>query len=63
MTRREIELTQLLAAGASNREISRILSISEDTVKNHIYNIYRKAGVRNRNGLVGLLVGRDDTEP
>ena len=63
MTRREIELTQLLAAGASNREISGILSISEDTVKNHIYNIYRKAGVRNRNGLVGLLVGRDDTEP
>jgi len=57
MTRREIEVTRLLANGASNREISRILSISEDTVKNHIYNIYRKAGVRNRNGLVGLLIG------
>jgi DNA-binding CsgD family transcriptional regulator len=56
LTRREIELTRLLADGASNREISRILSISEDTVKNHIYNIYRKAGVRNRNGLVGLLI-------
>ena len=60
MTPREIELTRLLANGASNREISRILSISEDTVKNHIYNIYRKCGVRNRNGLVGLLIGRDD---
>ena len=59
MTRREIELTRLIADGASNREISRILSISEDTVKNHLYNIYRKAGVRNRNGLVGLLIGSD----
>ena len=57
LTRREIELTRLIADGASNREISRVLSISEDTVKNHIYNIYRKAGVRNRNGLVGLLIG------
>lgn len=61
MTRREIELTLLIADGASNREIARTLSISEDTVKNHIYNIYRKAGVRNRNGLVGLLIGRDRT--
>ena len=39
---------QCLALGASNREISRHLTITENTVKRHVYNIFGKLNVRNR---------------
>lgn len=37
-----------LAAGASNREISQHLIITESTVKRHVYNIFGKLNVCNR---------------
>jgi two-component system, NarL family, nitrate/nitrite response regulator NarL len=48
LTRREMEIVENIAAGHSNREIARRLSISEDTVKHHLTNIYDKVGVYNR---------------
>lgn len=45
---RERELLQLLSVGLSNTEIAADLSISLNTVKTHIYNIYKKIGVSNR---------------
>jgi DNA-binding NarL/FixJ family response regulator len=48
LSEREREVLQWLASGASNREISRQLYITESTVKRHVYNIFSKLNVRNR---------------
>lgn len=45
---REIEILRIVATGASNREISEMLFISEGTVKNHLSNILNKLAVRDR---------------
>jgi DNA-binding NarL/FixJ family response regulator len=45
---REVEVIELLAAGASNRRIARKLVIAEGTVKTHITHILRKLGAANR---------------
>jgi len=50
-TAREREILQLLHSGHSNREISDQLGISTETVKRHIYNLFRKTGARNRTEL------------
>jgi DNA-binding CsgD family transcriptional regulator len=62
ITMREKEIIKMISEGASNREISRVLDITDDTVKNHVYNIFRKTGVKNRNGLVGLLLEEKKTD-
>ena len=48
LTPREREIVATIVAGYSNREIARQLSISEDTVKNHLTNIFDKLGVSSR---------------
>jgi len=48
LTRRETEILELLAAGHSNREISKRLFLSEKTVKAHLATVFRKLGVSNR---------------
>ncbi len=48
LTRREREVLQLLAAGASNREIARRLVLSLGTVKKHVSNICGKLDVQSR---------------
>ena len=48
LSEREREVLQWLASGASNREISQQLYITESTVKRHVYNIFGKLNVRNR---------------
>ena len=48
MTKREQDVLELLAGGASNREISRHLYLSEKTVKAHLAAVFRKLGVTNR---------------
>lgn len=48
LTRREIDVLELLAVGSSNREISRHLYLSEKTVKAHLAAVFRKLGVTNR---------------
>lgn len=45
---RELEILELIATGASNKEIARKLYITEGTVKNHVTNILGKLGVRDR---------------
>ena len=45
LTRREIEVLRMIAAGSSNKEIASVLNISERTVKNHISNIFKKIDV------------------
>jgi len=48
LSRREIEVLRLIAAGASNREIAERLFLSIGTVKKHTDNIYAKLGAHKR---------------
>ncbi len=48
LTRRELVLLSLAAASHSNREISQILWVTEQTVRFHLGNIFRKLGVTTR---------------
>lgn len=48
LTRREIEILQLVADGLSNKEIGCRLSITEGTVKNHVHNALEKLQLENR---------------
>ncbi len=48
LTPREKEVLQLIATGASNREIAHQLYISEGTVKNHVTNILNRLNLRDR---------------
>ena len=47
-TKREIEVLYQLLLAKENKEISRVLCISEHTTKAHLASIYKKLGVTNR---------------
>jgi DNA-binding NarL/FixJ family response regulator len=61
---RELEVLELVARGASNRDAAKRLFISEATVKTHLIHIYSKLGVNDRAAAVaeafdrGLLIPR-----
>ncbi len=48
LTKREQEILTQLTTGEPNSVIASRLHLSEHTVKNHMYNIFRKIGVKNR---------------
>jgi len=48
LTKREVEVLQVLAKGKSNREIAEILTISETTVRTHVSNILGKLHLASR---------------
>lgn len=48
LTTRELEIVTLVVAGYSNPDIAQRCSISEQTVKHHISNVFDKLGVSNR---------------
>jgi DNA-binding NarL/FixJ family response regulator len=48
LTRREHEILSLVVEGRTNGEIAKVLWVTEQTVKFHLANIYRKLGVTNR---------------
>jgi DNA-binding CsgD family transcriptional regulator len=48
LTSREVEVLDLIAAGLTNQEIARRLTLAPSTVKTHINNIYGKLGVQSR---------------
>jgi DNA-binding NarL/FixJ family response regulator len=48
LSTRELQVLRLLAAGSTNGEIAKRLWVTEQTVKFHLANIYRKLGVGNR---------------
>ena len=54
LSRRELEVLQLIEAGCSNQEIAARLVISIATVKRHISNIYAKLGVQSRTEAVSI---------
>jgi len=48
LTRRELEILRLVAEGHSNAQLAKMLWVTEQTVKFHLSNIYRKLDVANR---------------
>jgi DNA-binding CsgD family transcriptional regulator len=48
LSRRELEVLRLVAAGESNSQIARRLGLSIHTVERHVANLYRKIGARGR---------------
>jgi DNA-binding NarL/FixJ family response regulator len=48
LTERELEILRLVAEGYTNGRIARELWVTEQTVKFHLSNTYRKLGVANR---------------
>jgi two-component system nitrate/nitrite response regulator NarL len=48
LTDREREIAYLVSRGYRNKEIAEALEISEQTVKNHLRNIFEKLGVADR---------------
>ena len=57
LTRREKEIADALARGASNREIAEELVISENTVKHHVASVLYKMRLRSRRQLLGMSAG------
>jgi DNA-binding NarL/FixJ family response regulator len=55
LTNREMEMLTLVLQGASNKEIADKSSISERTVKTHLYRVYRKLKVKSRTKAIALL--------
>jgi DNA-binding NarL/FixJ family response regulator len=48
LTPRELEVVTAIVGGYTNRDVAQKFSISEDTVKHHLTNIFDKLGVSNR---------------
>jgi len=69
LTQRELEILRLVAEGHSNGELARMLWVTEQTVKFHLSNVYRKIGVANRTEASrwaqthGVLAGGDSVAP
>ena len=54
ITRRELEILELMAQGMSNREIAEKLYVSENTVKTHSSRLFDKLGAKRRTQAVQL---------
>ena len=55
---REVEVLRLVAAGNGNRDIAATLSITEETVKNHVTHILAKLGANDRTHAVTIAIKR-----
>jgi len=63
LTRRELEIMQLVAQGMSNKEIARRLVITEGTVKNHVHNALEKLHLTNRIQAAAYIVRQGQGGP
>ena len=55
LTQRELEVANLICHGHSNKDIAKMLFISEHTAKDHTKNIYRKLGIHSRFELAAMF--------
>lgn len=58
LTRREREVLDLLAGGATNREIAHDLTLSVHTIERHIANVYAKLGLKSRTEATAYVLRR-----
>jgi DNA-binding CsgD family transcriptional regulator len=55
LTKREQQVVRLICSGKSSRDIENELFLSPHTIKEYIYRIYKKTGVKNRVQMVNLF--------
>ncbi|WP_295891869.1 LuxR C-terminal-related transcriptional regulator [uncultured Vibrio sp.] len=60
LTKREKQIIQSLSSGASNGQIAEELFVSENTIKTHLHNIFKKINAKNR--LQALLWANDNID-
>lgn len=60
LTKRESEILALLARGRNVPSVAEELSVSKSTVRSHVLQIYRKAGVSSRQELLDVIYGEGD---
>jgi len=58
LTPREIDVLRLIARGNANKEIAAHLSLTEETVKGHVKNIFDKLRVNDRTHAVTIGLQR-----
>src|SRR6185312_8764575 len=63
LTKRELDIAILVAAGQSNRQIGRSLNISEHTVKNNLFRIFEKIGIGSRVELAVFIMNLHQSNP
>lgn len=56
LTEQELKILHLLAEGLSNEEMSRMISLSRETIKMHLKGLFRKLEVKNRTEAAVLAV-------
>ncbi|MBS3953919.1 MAG: response regulator transcription factor [Methylomicrobium sp.] len=57
LTQREINITQRVAQGLTNKEIAKALNVSPETIKKHLKSIFEKSGVHTRSQLAAIYSG------
>jgi RNA polymerase sigma factor (sigma-70 family) len=62
LTKREVEILNMIGAGKSNKEIAEELSISYWTVKNHVNNMFTKLGIHTRAEAIHFAISMKLTE-
>jgi len=62
VTRRELEIAQMITAGHSNREIARKLFLSERTVDNHVQHLLNKLNFHSRTQIAAWIAGQPPAE-
>jgi len=63
LSKRESDVVRCLAEGLSNREIAERLSLSQHTIKNHLFRIFDKLGVSNRIELLFMTLSQSTAAP
>ncbi|MEU6982576.1 response regulator transcription factor [Streptomyces sp. NPDC046324] len=58
LTKRELEVLQLVSEGLSNQQISKALFLSQATVKSHLVHVFAKLGVDSRTAAVATATAR-----
>lgn len=56
LTSREVRIVEYLADGLANKEIANRLSLSEETIKSHVSNVYEKLGASDRAHAVAIAL-------
>jgi len=58
LTRRQVQILEMLAGGASDAEVTRALGIAERTLRWHLANVYERLGSRSRVQMVAVALRR-----